>query len=417
MPRKTLLIVILIAFLIGVVTFAVYFLYIAPRPEGEEALNVFDFFPFGDRNPPPVIDTAPTATTTIPAATSTRPVVLPVLRRLSTEPQAGAVATTTSGELFVRYIARRTGHAYEAAATSTVNRRISNTTIPKVYEALWTKQADRVVLRYLKDATDETVTFFGTLVAKGDGEIEGTFLPSNIPELVMSPDGTRLFYLLSDADGASGTILSFKDMKQTRAFSSPLSEWLVSWPATSTVALSSKPSAAIGGRGELLDVKSGSAVSILRGVRGLAMLPSPDGKYVLYSETVERKPALKLFRLKDGAVFDLSLESFPEKCTWSARKPVIYCAAGSLPLGEYPDSWYQGTVTFTDDLWKISAETGETELLYPLSQAAGFSFDAIKLFLTPAEDYLVFTNKNDSMLWSLDLARAAEADIGAGEGD
>ena len=75
-----------------------------------------------------------------------------------------------------------------------------------------------------------------------------------------------------------------------------------------------------------------------------------------------------------------------------------------INAGLYPDIWYQGEVSFSDQFWKIDIQTGNaTLLLDPLTVPGGEEIDGIKLALDKDEDYLFFVNKKDSFLWKLEL--------------
>ena len=76
-----------------------------------------------------------------------------------------------------------------------------------------------------------------------------------------------------------------------------------------------------------------------------------------------------------------------------------------VPSGTYPDSWYQGTVSFNDAIWKIDAGTGTTT---KITTGAEGLIDATDLAITPDNSYLFVVNKIDGSLWSLDLAKASQ---------
>ena len=83
----------------------------------------------------------------------------------------------------------------------------------------------------------------------------------------------------------------------------------------------------------------------------------------------------------------------------------IYCAIPkSITRGTYPDLWYKGETSFSDEIWKINVESGiTTKLINPITVIGGEEIDAIKLALDADENYLFFVNKKDSYLWKLEL--------------
>jgi hypothetical protein len=54
-------------------------------------------------------------------------------------------------------------------------------------------------------------------------------------------------------------------------------------------------------------------------------------------------------------------------------------------------------------MWQINAGTGEVHLVSSIIDQADRIIDAYNLGLDPKDDYLLFMNKNDLSLWSLDL--------------
>ena len=79
---------------------------------------------------------------------------LPKLRQISSAPVAGYVASSTASSSLVRFVDRGTGHIYEAESISDKINKISNTTLPKIYEAYGNKNGTNFILRYLKNDSD-----------------------------------------------------------------------------------------------------------------------------------------------------------------------------------------------------------------------------------------------------------------------
>ena len=108
----------------------------------------------------------------------------------------------------------------------------------------------------------------------------------------------------------------------------------------------------------------------------------------------------------DNAIINAHvLKTLPEKCVWGAGSEVVYCAVPkSINQGEYPDSWYQGEISFSDAIWKIDVASGSTTMISdPTTVPGGEDVDAIKLSLDQNQNYLFFVNKKDSYLWELSL--------------
>ena len=77
----------------------------------------------------------------------------------------------------------------------------------------------------------------------------------------------------------------------------------------------------------------------------------------------------------------------------------------SVDNGEYPDSWYQGVVSFNDKIWKVDINTNSSELIFDFQTESGKDFDVIEPFLSDDDEYLFFINKKDLSFWSLSLKK------------
>lgn len=348
-----------------------------------------------------------------------QPVV--VLRKLHNSPVAGIYSFikqktgTTTKDVIVRYIERGLGHIYETNMTTLSEGRISNETRPKIYEALWGGNGNNLAIRYLDGDDGETIQTYAITLStiksgtSTDGvtvSSSGIFLPENISEMAISRGkDDRVFYILPNGDSSAGIISGFDGKKKTQLFDSPLKEWLPFWPNDKLITLTTKPSQNVPGFMFFLDTQSGKTTNVLGGVNGLTTLTSPDGKNVLYSESVNGGLALSVYHTDTATSEKLSITTLPDKCVWSKlQKGVLYCGVPqNIPGAGYPDSWYQGVTSFTDDLWKINSGTGETILLASPSKLSGEDVDATKLSLSPDESFLFFVNKKDSAPWSLNL--------------
>jgi len=295
----------------------------------------------------------------------------------------------------IRYVERKNGHIYKMFLDTKTKEKISNSTIPSIYEAFFDKSGNTVIYRYLSE--DGIInSFMATL-----GALKGEFLPQNVSNVSVSPDKTRFFYLAENSNGVTGTIGIFGETKKDMVFNYPFTEWLSTWDNNQKVYLTTKPSYGINGSIFLLNSTSETISKVFGGVPGLTTLINPDGSLILYGSSENSGPRLGVFNIQNRSVKDFGY-GLPEKCVWSDDKINIYCAMPNVIKGnEFPDLWYQGLISFDDYFVKINTTTGDmTTIANSINETP---IDATYLFLDNTEDTLFFTNKKDSTLWSLNL--------------
>ena len=187
--------------------------------------------------------------------------------------------------------------------------------------------------------------------------------------------------------------------------SSPLLEWKLDWLAASTILFSTKPSGAIPGYAYSFDIKTGKLVRLIDQVPGLSLLPSPDGKKLLYSGAGSSGPFLALYDLKNQKVSRSALNPLADKCGWSEDSLAIYCGApAEIPAGLYPDQWLSGEIPLADRLWQIEiATTTTTKLIFNPALQNIKNLDVQQIVYNQADNRLYLLNKHDLSLWSLDL--------------
>ncbi|HTE49158.1 MAG TPA: peptidoglycan-binding domain-containing protein, partial [Candidatus Paceibacterota bacterium] len=309
----------------------------------------------------------------------------------------------------LRYVDKITGNIYQTFADKIIERKFSGTIIPKVYDAYFGNQGESVIMRYLKPDEKTIETFVGILPKEllgvettGNSEVKGSFLPDNVKDISTSPDASKIFYLWDSADNMIGTTLNFLNNKKAQIFDSPFTEWLSFWPNSNLITLTTKPSANIPGYMYSMDSTGKSLTKILGDVNGLTTLGSPDGKLILFSDN---NLALNVYHSDTRNSDLLGIKTLPEKCVWGRASDTLYCAVPkTIASGEYPDAWYQGEVSFSDQIWKVDIKTGNaTLILDPATILGGGEIDGVKLALDEGENYLFFVNKKDSFLWKLDL--------------
>jgi len=357
--------------------------------------------------PPPGEELPPTTEPPTILPPSSSGAFEPILRQLSKVPVAGAVLGTKSGEAIVRYQERSVGNVYEIGAAGDEEIRLTNTTVSKVYEALWSKSGTALVSRYVREG-GETIESFSAEIkpsaTEGDGQLLGTFLPRGLPDMTVSPAGNSLFYLQEESDGIGGIRSDLAGGNRVKLWGSPMKEWLVSWPSENKILLLSKPSAFADGMLLLLDPIQGGTSILLRGIPGLTALMSPVKTEILYSASPDSTLSLHLFNNANGQPRDLSVTTFPEKCAFAKSGDRVYCGVPKvIPQGSYPDSWYQGVIPFTDEVWSITLSSGTTERISDISGKRGSPIDLVRPMVSSDEKFLVFIDKGSETLWSLQM--------------
>ncbi|MES2023457.1 MAG: hypothetical protein V4439_02125 [Patescibacteria group bacterium] len=341
---------------------------------------------------PPVI---PVETTPAPTTTKSKATVRP------TAPQTEFVPS-------VRYVAKNDGNIYQTFAEKIEERKFTTTVVPQVYEAYFGAKGESVFMRYLKSDNETIETFIGSLPKEilggdttGNTEIKGSFLPENITDMSMSPDATQLFYLFNTGDTAVGITSDTAGVKKSQVFDSSFTEWLSWWPNNKMITLTTKPSANIPGYMYTVDPTKKDFNRILGDINGLTTLTSPNGKLILYGNN---NLSLNIYNTEKKESTALNLKTLPEKCVWSKNSDALYCSVPkSIDRAAYPDSWYQGEISFSDEIWKINITNNNATDLADLTGISGEEIDGVKLALDDNENYLFFVNKKDSYLWELNL--------------
>ena len=402
--------VLIVLLIIGVF---IYFLFFTGKPAAVPVAPIVPAnnlsFPFGTGTTTPSSNNNQnTAAPTTATPSYPNGVFLVSTNGQNAIPSTGGVSLDKSASTTImRYAERGTGHIYEIS-NQYAAKEIIDTTIPRIYESIWLPDENSVIMRYLNEGSDTITTFYGKLTgisgtSTGPGKLDGVFLPDDIKDLSVGPGG-KIFSLFATGGRGMGVISAPDGTNPDTIFNSPLTEWLSQWPRTDVIALTTKASYAAPGYLYFLNANTGALTKILGGIDGLATLTNSAASEVFYSAFTNGGLSSNVYNIKTAAASPFPFATLAEKCAWSKTTAgLIYCAVPhGLPAGNYPDDWYQGKITTTDDIWSVDTVTGKTTLLVD-STASNFQFDGIKLFLDPKENYLYFTDKRSGILWTYRL--------------
>lgn len=412
MSKKTftLILVLLLAVITGVVWYFFFHTSSGVVTSGNETGSTNNLFPFGKGTG----NTAGTENKTNNSGEATAvgdngTASIPKLRHISMVPTAGVVAFNHGSTTVIRYVERATGHTYETISDSSEisgPKEISNTTIPKIYEAFWSKDGNSLLMRYLRDDNQTIRTFYARIstTTDVDSALEGTFLDDNIRDISVS--GNKIFYLIKNSLGEQGILANIDGSKKVAIFNSTFGDWGQIWGASSKfVTIFTKPDSTVSGNAYTLNTSTGEYSKIFVG-NGLSAISNVDGSYVLGSGASGSGVATSVFDATKNLVSLVGIKTLVDKCVWSIKeKTIVYCAVpNTVPVGQYPNDWYLGNVSFSDSVWKIDVSNGNTEQLFDPLIEGQQSMDMENLSLSDKENTLVFINKKDMTAWSYNVS-------------
>lgn len=415
------IIAILIIGLIGVAVWWFFFIKTPVTSTPGDDTNNPGFSPFGNNNnhgtnPGNTKPGQGTSTSTTVSAP------IPTLRLLSTTPVGGYGVTTTPTTTIVRWIDRGRGSIREAKEDSLDVNTLSNTLLPKIYQSQWSKNLDSFIGSTLYDGSGRLHTMYteikSQVVASSTDsnsanvsmyELKGQNLPDEVAAYAISPKKDRVFFFSVQNGHGLGYISAVTGGTLTQIFDTPVTEVNVEWPEENTIAITTKGSASQNGYLYFVNPKSGIWKRILGPIPGMSASVSHDAKYVIVStpgsnETIQTA----VFTVASSTGTNAIIQTLADKCTWgNFYKNLVYCAVPSSPVrGIYPDDWYMGTVSFSDKIWQINAITGEVHVVSDIIDQSDRLIDGFNLGIDAKDNYLIFMNKNDLSLWSLDLVRS-----------
>ena len=327
------------------------------------------------------------------------------LFRISKEPVAGVVLLKRGTTTIARYVDRATGHMYDTDLATLTKTKVSNQTLPKIYEAYFRPDGNAVLVRLLEDDSDTVENLSLALTPPGTSgatlyTVSSTALRGNIGAVTVG--GNTLFYTLRDT--SSIVSAAFNGTGTRTLLTSPFSDWRLA-NIGNNLLVYTKANSRAAGYAYTLSASGGPLTKILGPLDGLAVVASPTGNRVLYSYYENGSTKLFFKNTQNGTTYEILPATLAEKCVWSVRNAgIFFCGTPASGLSSRePDNWYRGLTHFSDYVWRFDTNSEIAQLISEPKKSLGIDIDVAEPKLSPDEDYLTFTNKTDLSLWALRL--------------
>ncbi len=306
----------------------------------------------------------------------------------------------------MRYVDAITGHISDVFPDTSATEPVTNQTIPGIHRAEFGNKGESVVANYLKTDGASIETIYGKIVTdtNSNGVLQADVLPKDTLDFSVSPDGKKFFYLFRFDTGSVGNTIAFDTKTKTTIFESPFVEWTSQWAGPEQITLTTKASGMASGFSYNLNPTTKALTRILGNVSGLTTLYGPSGDNALYASGSQNGLNLYAYKQKGNDAESAPFSTLPKKCVF-ATETKVYCAVpNSIDTDLYPDSWYQGRVSFDDSFYLFDLGTFSQSLIGNPS-AEGENIDAVDLKINKSGTLLFFKNKKDGTLWKMELGK------------
>lgn len=266
---------------------------------------------------------------------------------------------------------------------------------------------NKVVLKYLSEgATQPAYALY---------DIENQVLKNFEPEVkavTWSPQGDSLIYYYSNSslyykeNLSENNYLAKVDnnLNNKKIIFEPLklsNDLIISWPATSTLYISEKPSGYVKQTILSFDLKNKIFKPFFEGY-GLILKWRENGDYGLLFSTQEggSNPTLQLINSEGLVLAKFPKITLPEKCVFARQTPYLYCAFPQEfnSLAVWPDDYYQEKFSQEEIIYQIDLRNYEAR---PIFSEKFFEISQIELSLDEKE--LLFYDKLTNTLYALSL--------------
>ncbi|KKQ51660.1 MAG: hypothetical protein US71_C0009G0027 [Parcubacteria group bacterium GW2011_GWD2_38_12] len=278
---------------------------------------------------------------------------------------------------------------------------LTNIAIPNLITTVWSFDKSQTINIYQENDVVKKVLFdFASQKA--------TQLDSKIKSISFAPNQNKIAYQFIDDSLGKNTItiadsngLNWKDIFNIR-----MENIRLYWTKDNLLTLTSAPSGIVKGSALTIDTtpKIISLKKLISDIYGLTIKYSPDGKNLIYSQTDQYGHNPTLHLIKEGGVAEkTNLNTLSDKCAFSKNNN-IYCAIPKIINGSLilPDDFYKNIANFSDIFFKIDMANNKSSIIFDPADFK-YDFNASDLNISPNEDYIIFINKKDGLLYSIKI--------------
>ncbi|OGZ33571.1 MAG: hypothetical protein A2Y98_01390 [Candidatus Portnoybacteria bacterium RBG_19FT_COMBO_36_7] len=299
----------------------------------------------------------------------------------------------------IKYYLEDSGRVSSLAFDGSNEESISGNSLPGLSEVIWSPDRKKVIGIF---STITPKKYFYDYRTK-----KSILLNESIKSIAWAPSSEKIAYQYETSDGLYNNIgVADPDGTSWRAvFQTRLTDLVVAWPAADKICFFNKPSSQTAGSLFAIDPDSGAFTKILSDLYGLDIKWSPDGQKMVYQTTDQNGKNLKLYvAYSDGSQQkEMPVQTLAEKCAWSFDNQSIYCAVPQQfsQYAIWPDDYNFNRVSLIDDFYIINtASLAKTKIA---GSDTAQSFDAQNLILAPGNDYLLFINRKNRLLYNIEL--------------
>lgn len=339
----------------------------------------------------------------------------PQLWHVQSKPIAGQRFVGSGTHVRLRYVERASGYVFEANPETGQVVRLTNTLMPKIYEAFLTENG-HVYERSL-DTAGNITTFVGTLSTSTDASsassssqtLLGSYLAKNIASMSADPRSGALFYLVKNSDDVVGVSADWNGEKQKTIFSSAIMSWQPTILGDGRIMLVQAAADSVPGYAYELK-KDGTLSPLLGPIPGLTLRVRPASgagapSATLWGQSLRGVMSLFVQVDRNTIAVELPIKTIADKCVWTLGKDLVaYCGVPQGSTGaNFLDNWYRGAAHSSDALWRVDASAGTAEQLF--TPPSNTSIDIESVSVDSGGNYITFTNAADKSLWLLRLTK------------
>jgi hypothetical protein len=287
--------------------------------------------------------------------------------------------------------------------------KISNTTIQKVYNAIFSSNKDLFLSQTMVFDNEQIKTTFNKIVTSTSTEptLAQNDISTAVNDFTYNKKTNGLVFSIKQSGISSIYTSNFDKSNQKLITTLYFSDFLIDPISATEILLTTKASQTALGYSYILNTTTGILTKILGDIPGLLTKVSSDKKYYVYSRSDFSRPSFHILNTATKQDSLATIDTLPEKCVFSQTNiDELYCFGALIyKSGQYPDDWYKGKIFNTESLYKINLATNTVFLVYNF-ESDNLAFDVINPQLTFNDGFIVFENKYDLTLWSIDLKRA-----------